>query len=399
MNHEEVLLEDEPAYIPLHHGESSELLSPTNCDEFMNRAHRRRDPDHDHIHAPDASCPFITMITLNFFVFIAELVTGYITNSLSLQSDAWHMLSDEASLLVGYFANRFSHRNASRQMSFGWLRSEVLGGLVNATFLLALCLIIIFDAIERFFHPPEIERPLLFLIVGFIGLAANIAGLILFHNHGHSDNLRGVFLHILGDFMGSIGVMITGLVYYFTTWAIKPYFDPFFSLLIVGILMRGSIPLFAKTAKIVAERCPDAIDPDEVVTEMMKVPNLVGVHDFHVWVLCNNFWLCTAHVVVAAGTDQGTVLKSVHNLLISYGVSSSTIEIEFVDAFPPGFDYAGHCAYGSSMSMSERTFLPLPVYRHFVGCPHLCEDHEHDHHEEEADGSGGGHHHDGDEGS
>jgi zinc transporter 1 len=346
------------------------LMDPAHCQEFIGSL-QPPDAGHDHNGNQDASWRFLIMVGLNFFVFVAELVTGYMTNSLALQSDAWHMLSDEASLLIGYFASRLSKRAPTMSMTFGWARTEVLGGLVNATFLLAVCLMIAFDAIERFFNPPEITQPLLFLVVGSIGLIANIIGMLMFHNHSHSDNLKGVFLHVFGDFLGSIGVMITALVYYFTDWTSKRYVDPIFSLLIVAILVKGSVSLFKKTAMIIVERCPDYISSEEVMTELLKIAGLVAVHELHIWELSKKCLLSTIHIVVSSKELLGSLLGSVHNLMIGYGIYSSTVQIEFSDDFPEGFDHLDHCFYASSLGQTNRAFLTPPVYRHVVGCPHL----------------------------
>jgi zinc transporter 1 len=383
------------------------LIEPANCQEFLNLLHTQAGAghhDHDHSHVPEVSWRLLTMIGLNFFVFVAELVTGYITKSLSLQSDAWHMLSDEASLFIGYFAHRLSKRPPTSSMTFGWARTEVLGGLVNATFLLAVCLMIAFDAIERFIAPPDIEQPLLFLIVGGIGLVANIIGMFLFHNHSHSDNIRGVFLHVMGDFFGSIGVVATALIYYFTDWSFKKYVDPVFSLLIVAILVKGSVALFKKTSMTVVERCPDSINCDLIKQELLQIPGLLAVHELHIWELSKQHFLSTIHLVVESKDKNRPVLENVHNLMIQYGVYSSTVQIEFADDFPEGIDHMDHCFYASSLGARNRVFLTPPVYRHIIGCPHVnipgedfsddLDEHDHDHHDHDHDHGHRHHDHD-----
>jgi cobalt-zinc-cadmium efflux system protein len=211
------------------------------------------------------------MIVLNGIVFIAELVTGFITHSLSLQSDAWHMLSDQAALCIGLIAHRMSKRPPSPSMTFGYARTEVLRSLINAIFLLAVCLTIFFDAIELFIDAPTIEQPLLFLVVGTIGMVTNMIGLFLFHEHGDSDNIRGVFLHILADFVGSVGVIATALLYYFADWEPKKYAGPVFSILNVFL--------------IVADRCPDSVNSDEIAAALQKMEGVLRVHELRNWEL------------------------------------------------------------------------------------------------------------------
>jgi cobalt-zinc-cadmium efflux system protein len=310
------------------------------------------------------------MIALNGIVFIAELISGYITHSLSLQSDAWHMLSDEASLIIGLVAHHLSKRLHSPTMTFGFGRLEVLGGLVNATFLIAICVTITVDAIERFLNPPEIEQPQLFFVVGFIGLITNFIGLIMFHNHSHSDNMRGVFLHVLGDFIGSIGVMVTAALHLMSLSPIRRYVDPLFSLLIVMILVHGSLKLFLRTAFIVVEKCPESVNSDDVLEELLTIDGVIAVHDLHIWELSKDRGLAMVHVVVKSRDCESEVLCKVQNVMIAHEIHSTTIQIETNENFPDGVDPLGHCAFASSIGGIDRAFVSEPVYRHAVGCPH-----------------------------
>jgi cation diffusion facilitator family transporter len=310
------------------------------------------------------------MIGLNGIVFAAELITGFITHSLSLQSDAWHMLSDEASLIIGLVAHQMSKRPRSETMNFGFGRLEVLGGLVNATFLLAICLTIAVDAIERFTNPPELEQPRLFLIVGVIGLITNLIGLFLFHNHSHSDNIRAVFLHVLGDFIGSIGVIATAVLHFSSLGPTRKYADPVFSLVIVAILVRGSIELFLRTASIVIQKCPEAIHFDEVQAELLAIEGVTAVHDLHIWELSKGRRIADLHLVVKSREGEVSILSRAHNILIGHGVHSVTVQIECIGEFPGEIDAQEHCAFASAIGGGNRVFLTPPAYRHAVGCPH-----------------------------
>jgi zinc transporter 1 len=373
-----------------HIDDKMRLIDPRNCEEFMTYFDERKREgkhghghDHDHSHSSKLSWRLITMIILNGLVFIAELVTGYITQSLSLQSDAWHMLSDQASLVIGLIAHRMAKRPPTSRMTFGFARTEVLGGLVNATFLLAVCMMIGFDAISRFIEPPTIQHPLLFLVVGGIGLITNVIGIFMFCDHENSDNIKGVFLHVLSDFFGSVGVIATALLYYFSSWELKKYADPIFSLLIVVMLIRSSIRLFKKTVMTVAERCPDSIDSIETADALMKIEGVVAVHELHIWELARDIFLAIIHIVVDNREQHQTILGQVHNLMIGRGVYSSTVQIEYVDEFPEGIDHLGHCFFASSFGNAKRAFLTPAVYRHIIGCPHLNLNDDHNEHEHE----------------
>lgn len=381
--------------------ETSRLLNH-NCDDFFEVVKERKQKqahghehghDHDHSHAPKSTWRLVMMIILNIIFMLAELIVGFISKSLALQSDAFHMLSDIASLFIGLFAHRLSKDPPTSSMTFGWARTEVLGGLVNSVFMLAICFTLFLNSIERFVEIEEIKKPLLFLIVGGLGLLVNILGLFIFHDHGHSDNLKGVFIHVLGDFFGSIGVVISACVVYFTDWKYKNYIDPALTLIIVVILVYGSSGLFKKTANVVIERCPEIIDSEDVSAEITKIPSVVTVHELHIWELSKKQYIALVHIVVDSKEHSKDALESVHNLMMSYGIYSTTVQIEFIEDFPDGVNQVESCFYGSAYGGKNRVFTTTPVYKHCVGCPHLfkpCSEdshsHEHDHeHEHDHD--------------
>ena len=386
------------------------LLDPADCQHFMESAHMHEHMhehghdhghhhhDHDHSHVTKVTWRLITMIILTGIMFLAELITGFVTKSLSLQSDAFHMLSDEASLIIGLVAHRISKKPPTNSMTFGYARAEVLGGLVNSTFLLGICLTLLFEAIERLVETEPIEEPTAFLIVGAIGLVVNIVGMFIFHDHSHSDNLQGIFLHVMGDFFGSIAVMVSACVYKFTDWEYKDYVDPILSLLIVIILVGGTQNLFRKTASQVLEMCPEEVDLDEVKGELMKIDGMVAIHELHVWALAKGLYIALAHLVVDSKEKNKRVQEQTHNVLMTFGIFSSTIQIEFVDDFPQGVDHNDSCFYASAFGSDKRVFLTTPVYQHSIGCPHIHipgqeDEHDHDHHHDHDHDHDHDHHH------
>ncbi|OHT11902.1 cation diffusion facilitator family transporter containing protein [Tritrichomonas foetus] len=417
--------------------ELTQLINPDNCEEFMKHLHNEEHDhdhdhghghghghdhdhghghghghdhvhghDHDHSHVPKSTWRLITMICLNVAFLLAELITGFITHSLALQSDAFHMISDEASLVVGLASHKLAKRPPSKTMTFGWARMEVIGGLVNSVFLLAVCLMLFFDAIERFVDPPEIEQGILFLVVGGLGLLVNIIGMFIFHDHSHSDNMKGVFLHVMGDFFGSIGVVISACVINFTTWEYRMYVDPVISLIIVIILVHGSWGLFMRTVKICIERVPETIDTEKITEQLLLIPNLQTVHELHIWELSRNNYIALLHIVVESKEQNQKVLEMVHNLMLAFKIYSTTVQIEFVEDFPPQFsDTTNSCFYASSVGKDKRVFISKPVYQHSIGCPHYADpnghdehdhdhDHDHDHHDHDHDHDHHDHDHD-----
>jgi hypothetical protein len=197
-----------------------------------------------------------------------------------------------------------------------------------------------------------------------------------------------VFLHVFGDFLGSIGVCASAIIYYFTDWPAKRYIDPAFSVIIVLMLIHGSWQLFKKTSKIVLERCPDSVDRDVVMEALTHISGVAAVHELHIWELSKWTYIAVIHLVVEEREMNGRVLGMVHNLMISYGIYSSTVQIEFAEDFPAGIDNTSSCFYATALEKKKRAFLTPPVYQHAIGCPHLHipgQEDEHDHHDHDHD--------------
>lgn len=315
----------------------------------------------------------ITMMILNGIFFFVELIVGIVTHSLALQSDAFNMLSDLASVIIGFVVHQYSKKLSSPRMTFGYIRAETIGGLCNSVFMYAVSLTIFLNAIELFVDPHEIEHSLIFLIVGIIGLIVNLIGVLIFLS-SDNDNIKGVFIHELGDFLGSIGVLISALVQNFCNSRIlKMYIDPVISIIIAIILIIGTTGLFKKTIKIVAETVPPEIEMNEIKKKIIeKVPNIIEIHDFHIWVLTDDIYVAILHVIIDSVENRKKVLDSVNNFLIAYGIYSSTIQIEYQDDLPPIIrDKNDCCPFASQYNHRKRIFKSNPIYQHLVGCHHV----------------------------
>lgn len=342
------------------------------------------------------SIKLIMMVLVGIF-FLAELIFGIVGKSLALVSDSFHMLSDGISLIVGFVAIRLAKKKRSSKLSYGWVRAEILGGLMNGVFLLCVAFFIILEAIQRFVEPVDIDKPIMVLVVGFMGLVVNIIGMIIFsghhhhgpghdhdHGHGHSHshgshshgahdhhdhhhdeeegggghvheqavaaagasqkkkrhvnlNLAGVFLHILGDFLGSIGVMITGTIILLfgsngliKQWPWVVYLDPIVSLILSIIIMSSTLPLVKNCTKILLQSVPDNINFQKIETELKDIDGIVDVHEFHIWQLINSKYIASLHVVVTKKQDFMKLANKIKKVLHKHGVHSSTIQPEFV---------------------------------------------------------------------
>ncbi|KAF2766870.1 cation efflux protein [Teratosphaeria nubilosa] len=458
----------------------------------------------------------LILLVVNFIFFLIEIVTGYAVHSLALVADAFHMLNDVLSLLVGLWAVKVANsRTNSKTYTYGWQRAETLGALVNGVFLVALCVTIFLDAIQRFFEPQHVKNPKVVLIVGCLGLTFNVLGLFLFHehnhgpgghDHGHGDeahaaeeghaghdhdhdahmadergnvvdvlpqqrvggwpttkqkspeaesettavegddttvvpkkghksnrsksrrysgiddiyvspnafrrsiieagnaetipsdddenaenviddhddahdhnapllsgkqsgygtvnkrksidhskhvhakpkekgkghghshgdlNMRGIFLHVMGDALGNIGVIATALVIWFAKGEWRFYFDPAISLVITVIILCSAIPLCRAASRILLQAVPIGVDVEDIKEDIQSLPGVVSCHHLHVWQLNDTKMVASLHVQVAFDFKEDTSSRYMHlaqairRCLHEYGIHSSTIQPEF----------------------------------------------------------------------
>ncbi|XP_075386191.1 proton-coupled zinc antiporter SLC30A1 [Tenrec ecaudatus] len=404
----------------------------------------------------------LCMLALTFLFMVLEVVVSRVTSSLAMLSDSFHMLSDVLALVVALVAERFARRtHATQKNTFGWIRAEVMGALVNAIFLTGLCFAILLEAIERFVEPHEMQQPLVVLGVGLAGLLVNVLGLCLFHHHsgfgrdgghghghshgGHSHgraksarpggnegaarrrgrdqeetntlvsdsshsngtggdradteksnndamevqvngnlikeadhmeleedednagqlNMRGVFLHVFGDALGSVIVVVNALVFYFSWkgcpeggFCVNPcapdpckafievlnsthaplfeagpcwvlYLDPTLCIVMVCILLYTTFPLLKESALILLQTVPKQIDIKHLIKELRSVNGVEEVHELHVWQLAGSRIIATAHIKCEDPTSYMQVAKIIKDVFHNHGIHATTIQPEF----------------------------------------------------------------------
>ncbi|KAG0946141.1 hypothetical protein G6F57_002788 [Rhizopus arrhizus] len=300
------------------------------------------------------------MLAITGIFFIVEIVIGYYVGSLALIADSFHMLNDLLSMCVALWAIKVaSITKHNPNYSYGWQRAEILGALVNGVFLLALCFTILIDSIERFASPETIKDPLLVLIVGSAGLVANIVGLFLFHEHGHSHghdhehghsqsatiengkegthhggghlNMRGIFLHVLGDALGNIGVIASALFIWLTPFDWRFYFDPLISIIITIIIFTSALPLVRQTASILLQGVPKSVPLSDVHNSLLKVEGVISVHELHVWQLSDTKLIASLHVLLQSREKYMASASGIRKLLHEFGIHSATIQPEFIE--------------------------------------------------------------------
>ncbi|KAL4938226.1 hypothetical protein BDV06DRAFT_201392 [Aspergillus oleicola] len=458
----------------------------------------------------------LILLVIDSAFFLLELIAGYSVHSLALVADSFHMLNDVISLLVGLWAVKVANRETSSKMyTYGWQRAETLGALVNGVFLVALCLSIFLEAIQRLVEPQEVKNPKLVCIVGCAGLVSNILGLVLFHDHshghghshgghshddeedvdaaehghshehthtgrgavaeiteptaaysrrrtldsqtrssrrysnptrgledigghpasmrqdiisaasrnqyaddddsydsdsrnssadnlgpterstllghkdraanytdehapvgttkndphethnhaqpkpkekkhGHDLNMRGVFLHVMGDALGNIGVILSALVIWLTDYSWRYYVDPGISLVITIIILASAIPLCKAASRILLQAVPHGVSIDHIKEDIERLPGVIGTHHLHVWQLSDTKTVASIHIQVdteikGEGSERYMHLaKEVRRCLHAYGIHSSTIQPEFPRADSDTEDNQGDSSHSPS---------------------------------------------------
>ncbi|KAF2750964.1 cation efflux protein [Sporormia fimetaria CBS 119925] len=471
------------------------------------------------------STRMMILLGIDCLFFLLEIVVGYAVHSLALVADSFHMLNDVLSLCVGLWAVKVQNQTTNSKMyTYGWQRAETLGALINGVFLVALCLSIFLEAIQRFVEPQEVSHPKLVLIVGCFGLASNIVGLFLFHDHGHAHgghshgdhghthghdrvksaeeghqgiadtetaavadergnvadvlsqtrvagfasvnrsppktrhrsrsrrysgleeipihpssfrhqiiessrmedidtesenaeegaagqdapteqspllpsntpkrtyaqaltsepqpprqshsehrharpregrtqvhghghdlNMRGVFLHVMGDALGNIGVIASALIIWLTDYWWRFYSDPLISLIITVIILCSAIPLCKAASRILLQAVPAGLSIDDIKDDINELAGVVSCHHVHVWQLSDSKLVSSLHVQLDFNFEEGSgsaqymaLAKEIRKCLHEYGIHSATIQPEF--CLDPNHDHSGTADHSEASS-------------------------------------------------
>ncbi|XP_077138365.1 calcium/manganese antiporter SLC30A10 isoform X1 [Ranitomeya variabilis] len=354
------------------------------------------------------TCRLIFMLVITVIFFVAELVSGYLGNSIALISDSFNMLSDLISLCVGITASRISRRQSrGPQATYGYTRAEVVGALCNAVFLTALCFTILVDSILRLAKPEKIDDPELVLIVGTLGLGVNIVGLLVFQDYrscmrclfgpkdqqgsevptetsndrinvtpyqsGRSQgsespdnnlagdniddqesdlgevkgknekdaaalNIRGVLLHVMGDALGSVVVVVAAVIFYVRPLSAEAtcnwqcYIDPSLTVVMVAIILFSAFPLIKETATILLQMVPKGINVGEIGEKISVVPGVKSIHEIHVWELASGKNIATLHVKFQSLESYTLANHIIRKIFHTEGVHAVTLQAEFTEA-------------------------------------------------------------------
>ncbi|MBP1971129.1 cobalt-zinc-cadmium efflux system protein [Virgibacillus natechei] len=286
--------------------------------------------DHHHHHTGNKKVLLIALVLIAILMSI-EVIGGILTNSLALLADATHMLSDFFAIGLALLAFKFGERAASKSKTFGYKRIEILAALANGVILIGISAFVIWHAMERFISPPEVAGGGV-LITASIAIVINliIAGVFLHGGDVKGNlNIQGAFLHVLGDILSTIGVLISGLLMIFFDWM---YADPIISMIVSLIILFTGFRISKNAIHVLMEGKPASISLARIEEQLLTLPNVLAVHDLHVWSITSDFPAFSGHLVVDTETNRDELLRKSTNLLQEkFNLSHATIQIEGTD--------------------------------------------------------------------
>ena len=285
-----------------------------------------------HLHHRPGTRELKLALAITATFMFAEVVGGYLTHSLALLADAGHMLSDAGSLALSLIAMRFATRQRTPRMTYGYYRAEILAALTNGVTLVVISIFIFYEAIVRFQSPPKVQSVPM-LVVASAGLLLNLlSAVILSRKQGESLNVRGAFLHVLADTLGSVGAIAAGIVMLTTGWYLA---DPIISMAIAALILFSSWRLLKESVTVLMEGTPPHLNLNEIEHAIKNVQSVVEVHDLHIWTVTSGFEAISAHVVVGQCErmdEAQIVLSRIRDVIHQrFGIDHTTIQLEHVE--------------------------------------------------------------------
>ncbi len=264
---------------------------------------------------------------LTLIILIAELVGGFLANSLALLSDAGHVVTDIFALGLAWFATIQAEKPANARKTFGYHRVGILAAMVNAVTLIVIAFAILLEAIQRFQHPEPVQPLIMFLAAG-IGIVLNLYIGFGLMQEANNLNVRAAMLHVFGDVGASVGVIVAGIIILLTGWT---FVDPLLSVGIAVLIAVGAWRILRETTDILMEAVPRGLSMQNLVKDMRSVEGVQDVHDLHVWSITSNMYALSCHALISdlPTSDSSAILKSLNTLLSEkYHIGHATIQFE-----------------------------------------------------------------------
>jgi cobalt-zinc-cadmium efflux system protein len=275
--------------------------------------------------------PLKITLVLVLVIMVAEIIGGFLSNSLALLSDAGHMLTDALALGLSWFAMNLARRPATPTRTYGYHRAEIMAALVNGTVLVLVSVFIFYEAYQRFNELPAVKSPLM-LAVAIIGLIANLIGMLLLKRGSQkSINIKAAFWHIIGDTLSSVGVIIAGVIIYFTGWYIA---DPILAVVIGIVILWGAVRIVKESVDILLESVPEHVEMEKVTAAVKAIPGVEDMHDIHIWTITSNIYALSAHLSIAdqmVSQSCDVLTKVNHMLAEEFNITHTTLQLECKD--------------------------------------------------------------------
>ncbi|OUL25939.1 cation transporter [Nostoc sp. RF31YmG] len=315
---------------------------------------------HDHNHAPSEirhEKPLWWALALTGSFLVAEIVGAFVTGSLALLSDAAHMATDTLGLMIALVAVRLSRRPPDAKRTYGYARLEALGALANGVLLFGVGAYILWEAAQRFREPQTVGETGMLVIAAF-GLVVNLIAMRLLRaGAGESLNVKGAYLEVWSDMLGSVAVILGALAIRFTGWQ---WIDPVLAVLIGLWVLPRTWLLLREAFNVLLEGVPKGVDLAAVRTALCAQPGVLDVHDLHVWALASSTPALTAHVVAADGVEADGLRRTLATMLhAQFGIDHVTLQVE-----------ADHCGDACAVHAHAKSH---------AGHDHDGHSHDHDH--------------------
>ncbi len=282
-------------------------------------------------------------LAITAIFMLVEVIGGLLSGSLALIADAGHMFTDAAALTLSLFAFRLSSRPRTAARTFGWRRFEIFAAFLNGIALWMVSGLIGYEAFRRLKAPPEIKSGMM-IVIALLGLLSNLAvGAVLFRSRERNLNVKGAFLHVLADGLGSIGVLAAALL---IRWTGSFVWDPLVSAGVCVLILWSSGRLIKESFHVFMEGSPAHLDIPGLNKSLAGIPGVVDVHDLHVWTITSGFVSLSAHLKILKNQDAREILRKAHDVVSArYGVLHTTFQLEI--AAEPG------CETGSCLEIAD----------------------------------------------
>ncbi len=284
---------------------------------------------HHHQDVKDSSgSRLLSTLALNLMIPVAQVVGGVYAHSMALVSDAAHNFSDFVAILIAYIAHRIGKKGASFRNTFGYKRAEILAATLNVAILMGASAFIVYAAVERFYHPQAVLGKVVILLAG-VGIVGNgISAWLLHRDSKHSLNVKGAFLHMMGDFLTFVMVLICGAVLLFRPWY---WLDPLLSVLIVFFILKNCWSILKASTGILMNATPEGLDLEEIKDFLEQIPGVCGIHYLHAWNISASSVGFSCHVEVldqqVSKTEKlGETIR--YGLLHRYGIDHPVLQFE-----------------------------------------------------------------------